>query len=139
MRRTRDPKPPNPGFSAVAGSWDSNVFLLFCLLVVETVEEAPVGPENPKQHLRLPASAVLQSGLDAPVLEPKWLSPGCQGDRLISCAPPQAVVLLAVVNVVKQQRCVCVCVHLGVRPCLCCSCQHRRVVRLTAPPRCRGS
>lgn len=36
--------------------------------------------------------------MDATVPEPKWLSPSCHGESLVSCVPLQAVVVLPVVE-----------------------------------------
>lgn len=79
---------------------------------------------------------MLHPGLDAIVLEPKWLSPSFQGDNLVFYTPLQAVVVLSVVNITKQQRSVRTRVCVSACVCLCCSCRQRRVVCLPAPPHC---
>lgn len=99
---------------------------MFCVRFVESVQDALLGPENPNKYLCICIWAVLHSVLVATVLEPKWLSPSCQGDNLISCVRLQGVVVLPVVNIVKQQRCVCTRVCTSACVCLRCSCQQLR-------------
>lgn len=77
--------------------------------------------------------SLLQSKLDATVLEPKWPSPNgcCQGGNLTSWCLSFSGEHLEAAKI---------CLHASVRPsmhlCLRCSCQQRRDVWLTAPPRC---
>lgn len=104
---THDPKPWNTGISAVVGAWESNIFLMFCVRFVESIQKTPTSTFAFPSRQCCGIGCYSAGAKMAVTKLSRW-----QPDFL-------CVVVLSVVNIMQQQRSVCTRVCTSACICVC--------------------